>query len=314
MIEILDLLSIVIPYILSVPLSLYIGGVFEKIKNYNYYKKSVILKKKNDDYDISKEQNEQDTTTINNKSDSLSSKGDGDPMVDDDNYKIKNTSLKDSIPKKVVPEISDLYTFKFWIPSTLSIKNSIIGFIIAILFGQPWLDNPIIQQKLSEKPSEESSYHQSSEHQKKSYQPLSKKEDSKIKNMNSRSSDPLNGYLTWNPEQHFNNKMKAFLVDISRLLCSCFIIPVIEELMFRNIFYRFIIGGFNYKLVSFSTWKWTAAILSNITLTHFFYIRCYGKGEEWIAGLINGYLCTYSMVRQDINIGINTKKQRENKS
>ena len=114
-------------------------------------------------------------------------------------------------------------------------------------------------------------------------------------------------YLVWNPALHFNSKVNAFIIDISRLICSCVLIPVMEELVFRYIFYRFIIGGFNYKLVSFSTWRWTAAILSNIVITHVFYIRCYEKSEEWITGLINGYLCTYSMVKQGRwNASVNT--------
>jgi len=222
-----------------------------------------------------------------------------------------------ALPKKVVPEISDLYTLQFWIPSTLSIRNSIIGFIIAIIFGQPWLDNPIIQIhslnkfiynaqescpccKVVQKPMllKETSTPKSTSHSHPTCKISSKRKNNEIKDRNHHSSEPSIGDSTWNPEQHFNNKMNAFLVDVTRLLCSCFIIPVIEELMFRYIFYRFFIGGFKYKFVSFSTWKWTAAILSNIALTHFFYIRCYGKGEEWISGLINGYLCTFSMVKQ----------------
>ena len=256
MIELLNLLSVVIPYVLSVPLSLYIGGVFENMKNYTYYKKSVKLKKKDDDYDIN---NEQDSPTIQKKPNSMSGNIDN-SKNNNNNYNnkiIKKITFKDcfsfkistlnpsilyiyytrfsmyfiflifilTIPRKVVPEIYDIFTVKFWLPSALTIKNSIIGFIVTIVFGQPWLDNPIIQiqslNKFLYTPPKHCSRHfnkkfikQSQEQQKqkqnyssyeKSSSQLNMEKSNEIKNRTGSSSDPLNGNLSWNPEQHFNN-------------------------------------------------------------------------------------------------------------
>ncbi|ORX48894.1 hypothetical protein BCR36DRAFT_353919 [Piromyces finnis] len=321
MIEILNLLLIVIPFVLSIPLSLYIGGVFENLKNYKHYIKSKESKKK-DDYELKNNDNDQDYSTTNTSSNKLYNNSKEENNNKPNKIKI---CLKDFISKKLIPEISDVYTLKFWIPSKLSVKNSIVGFIVAIIFGQPWLDNPIIQVNSFNKclytPKSNSLYQTNKKILKsqknliqdsikpKNHQTLSVKDKYNIKKtIQCNTDNALNDKLLWNPENHFDNTVKILFINIIRFFCSCFIIPIIEELMFRYIFYRFIIGGFNYKFVSFNTWKWTAAILSNIALTHLFYIRCYGKEKEWITGLINGYLCTYSMVKQgQWNASVNTR-------
>ncbi|KAL6632743.1 hypothetical protein LY90DRAFT_676830 [Neocallimastix californiae] len=197
------------------------------------------------------------------------------------------------LSKSVLPELLEIYTLKFWIPSKIVLKSSLLGFFISILFGHPWLDNPYLQiytlnkQILCSFPCSSSSCSSLSNcfRKKTSYTP---------------STSYKKAYLTWNPHLHFSNesKRKALLLDIIRLICSSSLVPILEELLFRYIFYRFIIGGFNYQLVSFNTWRWTAAVLSNIVITHVCYIRCYEQGKAWITGLANGYLCTYAMIRE----------------
>jgi len=352
MIELIVLFSIIIPYGLSIPLSLYLGSVLEKLKNYKYYHRKVILKKKNDDY--IDDDGEKNSHTLNHEKENETTKVTPTNPKNNKNNSIANntTSLKQCFlfntlefnhPSKFYiyytrfslyfivliilihvpaynPEIKEIFTIEFWIPSKLTLEVSIIGFIISMIFGQPWLDNPIIQMNsaikyLNPRNSENctcscfkkcaKNYREKIQEKKakKEKEEEEKEVKGKVKSNIPSSDQSLQNStpqdILWNPLLHFNNNNKrALLIDITRFICSFALVPVMEEIVFRFFFYRFIIGGFNYKLVSYSTWKWTAAILSNIALTQILYIRCYEKGREWMTGLINGYLCTYSMVKQ----------------
>jgi len=344
MIGIINLFFIIIAYSITLPLSIYIGSVIENLKNYHCYQKRIIQKKKNDDIEdeIIEEKNEENfkndetgNSTKNGNSESESSNEENEEKPQMAPLKsslkqcfiVKSSDLKHPskyfiyysrfslyiifiimiffIPRTCVPEIADIYTLKFWIPSILDIKKSIIGFIISIIFGQPWIDNPVIQMRsLNKIRNAQNNKHCCCCYCYRTYTKLINQNNINNNNNLRKNSNPKKiksnkkGYMMWNPYLHFNNKTKAFIIDITRLFCSTFVLSIVEEFMFRYFFYRFIVGGFNFKLVPFSTWRWTAAILSNVVITHILYKRCYDKGGEWITGLVNGYLCTYSMVKQ----------------
>ncbi|ORX78254.1 hypothetical protein BCR32DRAFT_49643 [Anaeromyces robustus] len=339
MIGILNLFILIITYSITLPLSLYIGSVIENLKNYHYYQKRIIKKKKNDDIEdeiVKKEETFKNDVTENS---TKSSDSENESYEKDEEksqiaplksslkqcFIVKTSDLKHPskyfiyysrfslyiiliimifiIPKKCVPELAEIYTLKFWIPSILDIKKSIIGFIISIIFGQPWLDNPVIQMRSFNKMRTPNNHCCCCYCYRTCIKLMNQNNTDNINNLR-KNSNPIKiksgkkSFMMWNPYLHFNNKTKALIIDITRLFCSTFVVSIVEEFMFRYFFYRFVVGGFNYQFVPFSTWKWTAAILSNIALTHILYKRCYDKGGEWITGLVNGYLCTYSMVKQ----------------
>lgn len=376
--SIVNILLIVIPYLSSLPLSLYIGSVLENIKNFYIYDQSLIEKKKNDDIEELKVKEDSDKkdeseikTTSSNESINSADNSNGSmnsTSNSSDRYSNEEDDIIEKIPKSylecflfknihlkypsklngyytrftlyfiilmlliiysktIVPELSEVLTIKFWIPTKLSLKDSIIGFVSAAIFGNPWLDNPYLQMYTLNKSFHNKrsinycDYFKNKKVQKQNntcYYNYIKQQIRKDLNMGDNENESIRKCslpmpaatqrkssfsskrenLSWNPNLHFMSKKKIMIFDIIRLICSCILVPIMEELIFRFFFYRFIIGGLSFASISFNTWRWSAAILSNIIITHFFYLRCYYRSEEWITGLVNGYLCTYSMVKQ----------------